>query len=254
MMTKLKKKNALTTIAAAVFPLLAFSVLAFSTLASAGPCFDQAKQFGRGKDKSDQVIDPQCIQKAMNQAATNARGLSESGALQAFGYANVLVVKKLNPLIERTIAGPSTELQNIIATAVDELNNEVFVYDDVKKSVFVFTTTMGGNLAPKRTLQLDGLNGVVSIAVDSKRDELFVALEREVAVFSRLANKDGKRAENSQTELRRLTGPQTGLSKISGITVHSQSERLFIRDANTVSVFETYSKGDTPPLRKFSVK
>lgn len=227
-------------------------VLAVPTFAAAGPCFDQAKQYGKGRSPSDQTITPACIQKVMDSAGRNARGLSESGATQALGFANVLVVKQLDPLIERTIAGTSTELQNIKATAVDELNNEVFVYDDVKKSVFVFTTALGGNLAPKRTLVLDNLNGVVSIAVDSKHGELFIALEKEVAVFSRLANKDGKKPENSQSELRRLTGPQTGLSKISGITLNSQDERLFISDSdkNSVFVFETYAKGDTPPLRE----
>lgn len=250
-MRKIKTMTTFTTIA-----VVAFQILAFSTLAIAGPCFDQAKQYGKGQSKSDQTIAPDCIQKVIDLAGANARRFSESGGFQAFGYANVLVVKKLNPLVERTIAGTSTELQNIKATAVDDLNDEVFVYDDVKKSVFVFTAAMGGNLAPLRTLQLDGLNGVVSIAVDPKRGELFVALEKEVAVFSRLANKDGKRSENSQTELRRLTGPQTGLSKISGITVNSQTGNLFVRDSadNKVSVFEIDNKGDTPPLRKFNTE
>ena len=186
---------------------LAGMMILLSIPAFAGPCFDQAKIYGKGRSSSDQVITVECLEIVKQSAGTAARTLSKNKIYQAVGYANVLIIRKFTPLTDFVIAGPQTNLEDIKATAVDEVNKEVSVYDAGMNAVLTFDATMGGNLGPKRILKLKKEENVtvVGLSIDSNNDELHVRYSGNhgTGIFFRQANAQGHRRENSQLELRR---------------------------------------------------
>ncbi|HEX6200454.1 MAG TPA: hypothetical protein VF150_09335 [Thermoanaerobaculia bacterium] len=117
---------------------------------------------------------------------------------------------------------------------------------------------LGGG-SPRISTFADGANGDVlplrqfstlgsDLAIDATRRELFVA-GNEIAVYD---------LDSPGLPLRRISGPETGLSGPSGIALDAERGELFVAnfDGDSVSVYradgETDTDGVEPPLRTLS--
>jgi DNA-binding beta-propeller fold protein YncE len=81
----------------------------------------------------------------------------------------------------RVIRGSRTGIDRPLAVAIDRKNNELWVANFGDHTAVVFERTAQGNVAPKRIIRnapagtpTAGFGNVISVAYDSKRDELLV--------------------------------------------------------------------------------
>ena len=81
----------------------------------------------------------------------------------------------------RIISGPRTGIDRPLAVAIDRKNNELWVANFGEHTAVVFDRSARGNVAPKRVIRnapagtaTAGFGNVITLAYDSKRDELLV--------------------------------------------------------------------------------
>ena len=156
-------------------------------------CQDQADSFGNGK--GDDSISIECLE-LIKKNVTSSENISlkkDSKILKIifYGHRNIILVETKNgsSTVTNVIAGSSTNLNSILAIALDEKNKEIAVLEDSGKILF-FTTTLTGNIAPYRILQHNELLGASELVVDSTKDQVIVYNDKSKSLlfFSRLAN------------------------------------------------------------------
>ena len=164
-------------------------------------------------------------------------------------------------LSKRTIAGPLTLLNRPAGLAVDPVDQELYVSNDLDGSSFIAVYSLGasGNVAPLRVLQgpLTGINGPIGMAVDVVHDELFVVNYRvadggSVTVFSRTASGD-------VAPIRILQGPGTLLKDPQGIALDLGRDEIIVANskfttglAGDLLVFSRTDPGNASPVRQIT--
>ena len=119
----------------------------------------------------------------------------------------------LNDTPKRIIAGAATGLTKPTGVAVDMVNRELYVTNDVDNysSIVVFPLSANGDVAPIRTIQgtLTRLNGPVGLFVDHLHDELLVSCYKVMDVADYGTVSAFPRAANGNVAPLRLIGGHT---------------------------------------------
>jgi 6-phosphogluconolactonase (cycloisomerase 2 family) len=166
-----------------------------------------------------------------------------------------------NDAPKRTITGGLTGLNRPAGLAVDSVNQELYVANDVVggSSITVYALGANGNVAPLRTLQgsLTGIEGPLGMAVDLVHDQLIVANYRttdggSLAFFNRTA--DGNVAP-----IRTLQGPLTGFSDPQGVALDLAHDEIVVANSSFMTsamgnllVFSRTASGNVGPIRQIS--
>ena len=159
---------------------------------------------------------------------------------------------------KRTITGPLTLLNRPAGIAVDSINRELYVANDVNpgSSILVFPLGASGNVAPSRVLQglQTGIQGPMGMVVDPVHNELFVVSYKSlnggsIGVFARTA-------EGNAPPLRTIQGPGTGIFRPQGLALDFAHDELILANSyfgtsapGNVLVFGRSDSGDVAPLR-----
>jgi hypothetical protein len=162
---------------------------------------------------------------------------------------------------KRTIAGALTLLNRPAGVAVDTVNNELFVANDVSgaSTITVYDLAANGNVSPLRTLSgaSTGIEGPVGIAVDTVNDELYVVNYRtanggSVEVFSRTAS-------GNTGPLRTLQGTGTLLQDPQGMVLDLAHDEFYVANSKfstavggDILVFARTASGNTAPTRSIT--
>ncbi len=147
----------------------------------------------------------------------------------------------------RTIMGPSTQLKNTHALAIDPVNEEIFVpgrHGDNR--VLVFPREADGDVAPIRILELDYTPG--RVAIDPVRDVLVVSGGPALHIYERTAS-------GMAPPLRVISVPQEPVRRGTGLmAINSENGMIFVRVSgggrhealDYVGVWSVYDDGEVP--------
>jgi hypothetical protein len=200
--------------------------LSFASPSWADPirhCEIEGEKFGNGKGKD--LISQSCLKLFKGSAKPQAIKSSPGGKINVFGHKNIIFIKEGKQV--RVIAGEYTELEDIVAVAIDEANQEIAVLSG-KGDVSFFSSHITGNVAPLRVLKHKDLGGSVDIALNTKRNELLVLnpSDQRIYFFSRLANKNAPENKRKSEILKVIDG----LTGHESISVDEKQQRLFSLD------------------------
>ena len=226
--------------------LISIFVLIFS-LSSAGEippdCQNQVHDYGDGKGASE--VSFSCLQEYKKLALPQAWKSSFSDSFVVGAKDLVIVHKEQSTSV---IAGSNTLLREVTALAVDIYNDEVVVYDRNTDYVLFFSRTVTGNVSPYRILSDARLKGTVDLAVDGIKGELYVLNRdnREILVFSRMANINGRKGRRNLNLLRKITAIPQDVHSL-GLASSYQEFYLLINDK--LSVYPLNKADIQNPLR-----
>lgn len=123
---------------------------------------------------------------------------------------------------KRVLAGDNTLIEFQSGLYVDQRNGDIYApNNDTVDTLVVFPQGADGDIKPGRALHTP--HGTFGIAVDEKRDELFLTTQHDasVVVFRKNADKDDE-------PIRLLQGDDTGLADPHGIAIDPQEEVFFV--------------------------
>jgi DNA-binding beta-propeller fold protein YncE len=123
---------------------------------------------------------------------------------------------------KRVLAGDKTLIEFQSGLYVDQKSGDVFApNNDTVDTLVVFGQGSQGDTPPKRALHTP--HGTFGIAVDEKRNEMFLTTQHDstVVVFRKGADKD-------EVPLRLLQGDDTGLADPHGIAIDPKEEVFFV--------------------------
>jgi 6-phosphogluconolactonase (cycloisomerase 2 family) len=123
---------------------------------------------------------------------------------------------------KRLLSGDNTLIEFQSGLYIDPKNGDVFApNNDTVDTLVVFAQGSNGDVAPKRALHTP--HGTFGIAVDEKRNEMFLTTQHDstVVVFRKDADKD-------EAPLRLLQGADTGLADPHGIAIDPRDEIFFV--------------------------
>ncbi len=148
-------------------------------------CEKAAAQYGDGE--GNDFIPADCRITAEKLAGQSAKKSYQNGKLNVVGLKNIVFVNN------KIIAGEYTMLQDVIAVAFDEVNNEVAALER-NGDVLIFSAKYTGNVAPLRVIRHQDLDGASDLTFLPKSEEIAVQMKsrKEVLTFSRLANFYGR--------------------------------------------------------------
>lgn len=240
-------------------------------------CAHAADQYQNGRDRP--TVDGTCLSAYLHAASPSAVRRTDDNSLFVFAQGNMLVMEKqviasrapatataipttvpaadatVEPISKtEIIAGSGSKLASPRAIALDTKNNELIVLNN-ENTILVFSSTMGGNLAPIRSFTSKALFGATSLAVDTVKDEIWVANENGALVaFSRLADEHRNKPVNSTSPLHTLAPQSTGVAAGSIITLDQDHEELFALDLHghqilTLDLNQLRGKGTISPKR-----
>lgn len=174
-----------------------------------------------------------------------------------------------NTIPDGYIAGPTSTLICPHYAFLDTSANRLFVADPCSSAVNVFdnVSTLNGDVAPSRritgnltTFAAAGVTSMMSVAVDTSRDILYVSTSNqaltvaEVAVFDNASTLNGNVAPD-----RVITTPAVAGSMLSynhGIIVDSSSDKIYVASPgdSSVLVFNNAStvSGSNAPYQSVS--
>ena len=141
-----------------IIKLISLCVL-FSSLSFAEPtrqelsqCEKQAHNFGDGRGRD--YIPNECYDHFLKLASAQASKKSADGKVEVYGYRNIVFIQdpKFKSKGQNVIAGSYTELNDIVAIALDEINKEIVVLEK-SGAVLFFSSVVTGNVAPLRILK-----------------------------------------------------------------------------------------------------
>jgi len=160
------------------------------------------------------------------------------------GHKNLLYIE-LDGILKLT-SGNKTLLKEIIAIDAAPSEDLVFVLSKGQTSfeVLSFPISFAGNLAPRRRLVTEELEGATGLRSNPSKKELYV-FSREnswIKVFNQNADPNGKRAENSNAVKRSIID-------VSPIDLAITGEELYILTDTEIMVFEREANGVATPLR-----
>ena len=123
---------------------------------------------------------------------------------------------------KRVLSGDNTLIEFQSGLYIDPKNGDVFApNNDTVDTLVVFQHASNGDVAPKRALHTP--HGTFGIAVDEKRNEMYLTTQHDstVVVFRKDADKD-------EAPLRLLQGDDTGLADPHGIAIDPKDEVFFV--------------------------
>ena len=152
-------------------------------------CEKEAANFGSGLGRDR--ISTDCSFHVSHKVSPKLFRKSVDGKISVSGFGNMIFINDPSSKLkgQNVIAGKYTELDEIQALALDEVNKEIVV---LLKSgdVLFFSSVITGNVAPKRTLKHKDLEGAVDVVVNPGKQEVLILNpeKKELLSFSRLAN------------------------------------------------------------------
>jgi DNA-binding beta-propeller fold protein YncE len=123
---------------------------------------------------------------------------------------------------KRVLSGDNTLIEFQSGLYIDPKNGDIFApNNDTVDTLVVFAQGGNGDIAPKRALHTP--HGTFGIAVDEKRNEMFLTTQHDstVVVFRKDADKD-------EAPVRLLQGDDTGLADPHGIAIDPKEEVFFV--------------------------
>lgn len=181
------------------------------------------------------------------------------GQVSADGSANYTGSSANNGLSAPAISATSSVTGILYHTAVDEVNNRLFVVDGGNRRVLVFQLDSDGVptdrtadyvigqanfTASASAVSQSGLSSPSSVAYDSNNARLFVGDGARVLVYdvstSTMTNGMNASYVLGQTTFTGSTGAvtQSGLSTVQALAYDSDSDRLFVSNSWRISVFD----------------
>ena len=208
-------------------------------------CEKEGENFGNGQGRD--VIPYECVELFKKTAPLEAVKTSSNGKISAYGFRNVVFIKQNERM--RIIAGSYTELEEIVAIAIDETNQELAVLNK-KGDVLFYSSRITGNVAPLRVLKHKDLHGASDLVIDSKKNEVLILNKnnRSLFFFSRLANDNGpekKKKLNVLRIIRNLAGHES-------VSIDVEHGELFTLNIikNSIHVFDLNSSSPSmSPVR-----
>lgn len=164
-------------------------------------CEKAASHYGDGEGNDS--IPAECQKTAEKLAGPAAKKSYQKGKVNIVGLKNIVFVNN------NVIAGEYTMLQDVIAVAFDEVNNEVAALER-NGDVLVFSAKYTGNVAPLRVIRHQDLDGASDISFLPKTEEIAVQMKarKEVLTFSRLANFFGREGQKKLNVRRQIMNTQ----------------------------------------------
>jgi DNA-binding beta-propeller fold protein YncE len=133
-------------------------------------------------------------------------------------------------------------------TVVPKRNHVLGSGRNLPPSITVHALDAKGNEPPVRVIEgpKTQLNWPSGLAVDPKRDELYVANDSGNAVLVFRASASGDIAP-----LRTIQGPRSGIKNPTGLFLDTKNDELWVSNFgnHTVTVYKPTASGDAPPLR-----
>lgn len=123
---------------------------------------------------------------------------------------------------KRVLSGDNTLIEFQSGLYIDPKNGDIFApNNDTVDTLVVFQHGSNGDVKPKRALHTP--HGTFGIAVDEKRNEMYLTTQHDstVVVFRKDADKD-------EAPLRLLQGDDTGLADPHGIAIDPKDEVFFV--------------------------
>jgi DNA-binding beta-propeller fold protein YncE len=147
----------------------------------------------------------------------------------------------------RVIQGPSTQLVDPVSVAIDQVHDEIFVFQrgPASRKVLVFERTAKGDAAPKRVLNVNAGHG----AVDPIHNLLILPGGGGLLVFDRIASGDAQPRS-------KITGPNAGLRNARAIEVYPPTGKIIVNvggggedvlGGDYVGVWSIEADGDVRP-------
>ena len=165
----------------------------------------------------------------------------------------------------REIRGPDTGLEDPHGSAIDTVNNLLYVgnfgnahntnpetgeeYGSFESpSITVYPLNASGNAEPIRVIEGPNtlMNWPSHLAFHEERQELFVANDADSSILVFDAS-----AEGDVAPIRVIKGPNTGIQHPPGIALDERTDELFVANMGTptVTVFPATANGNVAPLR-----
>ena len=227
----------------------------FSSLSSAEPtrqelsqCEKQAHNFGDGRGRD--YIPIECYDYFLKLVSPQAIKKSVDGKIVVYGYRNIVFIKdpSYKSKGQNVIAGSYTELNDILALALDEINKEIVVLEK-SGAVLFFSSVVTGNVAPLRILKNKDLLGASDIVVNAKKQEVIILNknDHEIHFYSRLANDQGREGKKNNSLLFRLENIH-----IDFLSVDELHQELFMVSSMSDSIL-VYSLNSKLPVRKITI-
>jgi hypothetical protein len=224
-------------------------LVSFSTVYSSEDrlsfCEKEGENFGNGQGRD--VIPYECVGLFKKSAPLEAVKISPSGQIIAYGFRNIVFIKQNERM--RIIAGSYTELEEIVALAIDEKNQEVAVMNK-KGDVLFYSSRITGNVAPLRVLKHKDLHGASDLVINSKRNEVLILnkASRSLLFFSRMAN------HNAPEKLKKLNILRIVRNLVAheSVSVDAEHGELFTLNIikNSIYVFDLDSSSSSmSPVR-----
>ena len=206
-------------------------------------CQNQVQEHGDGKGIS--VISSSCMQEYKKQALPQARKSAMSDFV-IVGAKDLIIVHKEQSA--SVIAGSNTLLREVSALAVDSYNDEVVAYDRNTDYILFFSKTITGNVSPFRILFNYRLKGTVDIAVDGIKGELYVLNQerREIQVYSRMANINGREGKKNLDLIRKITGIS---QNVHSLGLASSFQELYLLEDDKLATYALKNTNFQHPLR-----
>lgn len=123
---------------------------------------------------------------------------------------------------KRVLAGDNTLIEFESGVHVDSTSGDIFApNNDTVDTLVVFKHGSNGDMAPIRALKTP--HGTFGIAVDDRRNEMFLTTQHDatVVVFRKNADKD-------EAPVRLLQGDDTGLADPHGIAIDPQKDVFYV--------------------------
>jgi hypothetical protein len=238
------------------FKYFTLSLSLFSSFVLAAPseqdlrnCEHEGRNFGSGK--GPESISASCYIHFSASAYPQAVKKSLDEKWKITGHRNIVYVeKKVNNVYVKTlISGSNTQLDDVIAVAIDDVNNEVAVLER-SGDVLFFSSIVTGNVAPLRTIRTKELTGAVDLVIDIKNSEVILAnaKTKNILFYSRLANFFGREEKRNLTLTKRIDGFPMGDDSLA---ISPTNQELFALDSanSQVIIYKLAAKMDTRPAR-----
>lgn len=218
-------------------------------------CEKEALRFGDGEGKDK--ISSSCYKSYLKSANPQAIKKSDDGKFMVYGYKNIVFIKDPKSKVKQNvITGNNTLLTDIVATALDEKNNEIAVIEKSGDILF-FSSIITGNVSPLRVLKHKDLEGASDLVFNTKRGEILILNKdnKEILSFSRLANIHGREGKKFLTIVKAIRN-----IKGEALAIDPEHQELFVLTTpkDTLTVFNLDPNLNVPaktiPLPKKEVR
>lgn len=227
----------------------------FSSLSFASPtgqelsqCEKEGHNFGDGRGRD--YIPTECYDHFFKLAAPQAMKKSGDGKIVVYGHRNIVFIldPSVNSNRQNVIAGSYTELNEIVAVALDEVNKEIVVLEK-SGAILFFSSVITGNVAPLRILKNKGLDGASDLVVNAKKQEVIIlnSNDHEIHFYSRLANDQGREGHKQIGLLGRLEKIDANM-----LSMDFLHQELFVVNTLGDSI-QVYSLSSKLPLRLIAI-